>query len=87
MILDELEYDSRYKCYTAKSCKTTGLPMVDFGYSNFPEKANVWLSKTRCLKIKKPVEAGEEPVAFFRVYNGYVPLYLRDVGEELMYES
>ncbi|MDY4574260.1 MAG: hypothetical protein SPD90_04305 [Intestinibacter sp.] len=81
MILDELEYNSWYKCYTAKSCRATGLPMVDFGYANYIQKANVWLSKSRCLKIKKPVKDGEEPVAFLRVYNGYVPLYYRNEEE------
>lgn len=82
MILDELEYNAKYKCYTAKSCRATGLPMVGFGYDNFSEKSNVWLSKSRCLKIKKPVNDGEEPVAFLRVYNGYIPLYYRKEKEK-----
>lgn len=81
-ILDKLAYDTQYKCYRAKDCRETGLPMVDYGYSNYIKYADKWLSKTRCKKIKQEVKEGEEPVAFLRVMYGYVPLYLRDEGDK-----
>ena len=74
-VWDSLEYNRYYKCYTADSCRATGLPMLE--RYNYEEYANKWLSKTRCQKIKQPVREGEEPVAFYRIYNGYVPLYDR----------
>nr|DAY60595.1 MAG TPA: hypothetical protein [Caudoviricetes sp.] len=81
-ILDKMVYNDKYKCYFAKDCRATGLPMVTYGYKNYPEYANKWLSKTRCKKIKQEVKEDEEPVAFLRVMNGYVPLYYREEGNK-----
>lgn len=51
-ILDKLDYNKYYKCYTAKSVRETGLPMIggqDMTKEEYGEKyANRWLSKTRC---------------------------------------
>lgn len=77
LVLDTLCYNDYYHCYTASSCRATGLPMVGFGYAGYYEHRNDWLSKSRCEKIKKPVTRFENPVAFLRVMNGYVPLYYR----------
>lgn len=73
-------YNTYYKCYVASYVKTTGLPM--FGGSelsklDYEKYADKWLSKTRCEKIKKPVKDGEAIVAWYRVKNGYIPLYDR----------
>ncbi|HAT4294521.1 TPA: hypothetical protein I9069_001190 [Clostridium perfringens] len=77
-----LVYDSYYRCYTANSCRKTGLPMfggAEFSKAEYYEKyVDIYLSKTRCKKIKRPVLSNENPVAFFRVQHGYVPLYLRE---------
>lgn len=77
-ILDKVAYNYTRKCYYAEDCRKTGLPMVDYGYVNYLEYADKWLSKTRCKKIKQEVKEDEEPVAFLRVRNGYVPLYYRE---------
>lgn len=75
-----LMYDSYYKCFTAAYAKSTGLPM--FGGSKLSQTAyreyeDIWLSKSRCKKIKKPVTEGEKIVAWYRVKNGYAALYDR----------
>lgn len=79
-ILESLKYNSYYNCYTAETVKKTGLPMVggDMSKAEYSQKyADKWLSATRCKNIKQPVKDDEEPVAFYRVMNGYVPLYER----------
>ena len=79
-IMDNLIFDSRYKCYTADSCRKTGLIMFgssDTPKSKYSEYADKYLSKSRCKLIKKPVKDDEQPIAFYRVMNGYVPLYDR----------
>lgn len=84
-IFDKLDYNNYYKCYTAQSVRETGLPMVggkDITKDEYTLKyANRWLSKSRCKQIKKPVQEGEQPVAFYRVHNGYVPLYERSIDD------
>ena len=67
-----------YGWYTAEYCRSTGLPMYD--KKSYAAVADIYFSKTRCTKIKKPVQEGEEPVAFYRVDRGYCGLYLR--GEQ-----
>ena len=79
-ILSILNYNEYYKCYTAESCRATGLPMFgskELSKEEYSKYANRWLSKTRCKQIKRPVVEGENPVAFFRVKNGYIPLFDR----------
>lgn len=67
------KFNKNYKTYTAEYCRSTGLPM----YSNGDEFENLY-SKSKCEKMKRPVEDGEEPVAFYRVMHGYCGLYKRD---------
>ena len=69
-----------YGWYTAEYCRSTGLPMYD--KKSYADVADKYLSKTRCAKIKKPVNEGEDPVAFYRVDRGYCGLYLREKGGE-----
>ncbi|EGT4141303.1 hypothetical protein EQY97_10220 [Clostridium perfringens] len=79
-IFEVLEFNNYYKCYTAESCRKTGLPMFGGNISKeeyYDKYKDKFLSKTRCKEIKKPVYEGEEPVAFYRMLNGYIPLYLR----------
>ena len=64
-----------YGWYTAKYCMSTGLPMYD--KKSYTEVSEIYLSKTRCAKIKKPVKDGEEPCAFYRVDRVYCALYDR----------
>jgi hypothetical protein len=64
-----------YGYFPAEYCRKTGLPMYDkSSYKQYSEK---YLSKTRCREIGKPVGDYEQPVAFFRVQNGYCGLYDR----------
>lgn len=70
-------WNAYYKCYTAEYCKALGLPMLN--NKTYDKYSNKWLSSTRCNKIKKPVTEDEYPVAFYRVKNGYIPLFERDV--------
>lgn len=68
-----------YGWYTAEYCRSTGLPM--YNQQTYAEVSKKYLSKTRCKKNKKPVKAGEEPCAFYRVSQGYCGLYDRSVRE------
>lgn len=70
-----------YGFYTAEYCKSTRKPMFKSNseYSPFSDKL---LSKTRCKAIKMPVKENEEIYAFYRVKNGYCPLYFRDTKGE-----
>jgi len=72
----KLMYSGYYKCYTAEYCKYTGKPMLNSDtYRPYSDK---WLSPTRCKFIEHPVIENEEIVAFYRVVNGYCPLYDRE---------
>ena len=68
-------WNDYYKCYTAEYCRTTGKLMLN--KNSYEPYADKYLSTTRCKAIKKPVQEGEEPIAFYRVMNGYKPLYDR----------
>ena len=59
-----------YGWFTAEYCKSTGLPMYD--KKSYAAVADRYLSKTRCAKIKKPVNEGENPVAFYVFVNGHL---------------
>lgn len=73
-------WNGYYKCYTAAYCKLTGLPMMDkYDYGPCADK---WLSPSRCKKAGKPVQQNEKPVAFYRVMNGFCPLYERSEESE-----
>jgi len=76
-----LKYNGYYKCYTSAYARSTGLPMFggsELTKADYNEFADKLLSKSRCKQIKKPVTSEEKPVAWYRVKNGYVPLYYRD---------
>lgn len=64
------EKNEYYKTYTAEYCRSTGLPM----YRRFEDRKDLY-SKTQRKKMGKPVKEGENPVAFYRVANGYCGLY------------
>lgn len=82
IIINGLEYDTYYNTYTAKSVRETGLPYIG-GKGGIPKSEyiekyiNIWLSKSRCNKLKKPVLENERPVAYYKVMHGFVPLYYR----------
>lgn len=67
-----------YGLYTAESCRKTGLPMIQDYYGEYREYADIWLSATRCKRIKQPVKDGENPAAFYRCMHGYCALYYRE---------
>ena len=64
-----------YGFYTAEYCRSTKKPMIQS--SQYAPFSNTLLSKSRCKKIKRPVEDNEEIYAFLRVHNGYCALYYR----------
>ena len=64
-----------YGYYPAEYCRSTGLPM--YTPSTYYEVKDIYLSKTRCKQIKKPVLEKESPVAFYQVQHGYCVLYDR----------
>ena len=70
------EHLNRYGLYPARYCRSTGLPMYNSG--SYQAVADVLLSKSRCLKIKRPVQPEEKPVAFYLCQNGYCGLYRRE---------
>ena len=55
--------------------EATGKPL----YKSYGDIPAGFLSKTACMKIKKPVQDGEEPEAYVlnRNWLGYMPLYDR----------
>lgn len=67
------KFNEYYKTYTAEYCRSTGLPMYKHG-----DKFENLYSKSKCLKMKRPVADDEDPVAFYKVMNGYCGLYRRD---------
>lgn len=66
--------NEKYGTYTAEYCKSTGKPMYS---KNEYEYRRGLYSKTQCRRMGKPVTEREEPVAFYRVMNGYCGLYER----------
>lgn len=70
---------NQYGLYPASYCRALGLPM--YNHDDYGQVADRYLSKTRCKTMGKPVEPGEEPVAFYKCQNGYTPLYYRERGE------
>ena len=69
------EHLNQYGLYPASYCRALGLPMYD--KESYEAVAEIYLSRTRCQSIRRPVEAGEEPVAFYRCQHGNTPLYYR----------
>lgn len=68
-------YNSYYKTYKAVHCRQTGLPMYDHKTAEFMVNAELY-SKSRAKKCK--VEIDEATVCgWYRMYNGYVPLFKR----------
>ncbi len=65
--------------YPAAQCRKTGLPMVDwFGRISYP--GGKLYSRTQRKQAKCPVQQDELPVAWYRMCNGYIPLYLAGEG-------
>lgn len=67
---------NRYGYYSADYCRQTGLPMYR-SKEEYAPLAQIFLSKTRCMAQGRLVSASEKPIAFYRVMNGYCPLYDR----------
>lgn len=67
---------NKYGLYPAAYCRSTGLPM--YNNSNYGSLADKFLSRTRCQKLRQPVQQDEQPAAFYRLMNGYCELYLRN---------
>ncbi len=66
---------NQYGYFPAEYCRETGLPMYDqLTYRPYVDK---YLSRSRCREIGKPIKENEQPVAFYRVMNGYCGLYDR----------
>lgn len=66
------KYNEHYGTYTAEYCRSTGLPM--YQKSDYEKRKNLY-SCTQRKRMGKPVIDNEQPVAFYRVLNGYVGLY------------
>ncbi len=67
-------YNTYYNTYKAQYCRKTGLPMLcGRDYAINPDLLKKGYSVTRSKKEK--VEITEEIYGFFRVTNGYVPLF------------
>lgn len=60
--------------------EATGKPF----YKSYDEVPGGYISKTQAAKMKMPVERNEEPAAYVlnRNWNGYMPLYFRELKEE-----
>lgn len=65
-----------YSAYRAADCRATGLPM----YTGADRPRNL-LSTTQRQRSRHPVREDELPTAWFRVMNGYVPLYEKVEGD------
>lgn len=63
-----------------KEVEATGKPFYT-SYGAVPEGL---YSKTACKKMKRPVQADEEPAAYVlsRMWLGYMPLYFRGDGKD-----
>ena len=70
----ELVPHQRYGTYLARDCRKTGLPMLDKN-SRYQPGAKEYYSRTQRSRMHKPIQGGEAPEAWYRVENGYVPLY------------
>lgn len=68
-------YNKRYKTYKAIYVKSTGLPIYANTVSEYEKVAEIYLSASRCKKLKKEVNKNSGVVAWYRVMNGFVPLY------------
>lgn len=66
--------NEKYGTYTAEYCRSTGKPM--YQKSDWKKREKLY-SPTQCKKMGKPVQEGEEPVAFYKTMNGYCGLYER----------
>lgn len=70
---NEESYNSYYKLYRAEYCRKTGLPM--YNWRDYPQMiANGIYTKTRA-KQEKVIIDEESPVAWYRLKNGYTPLF------------
>ena len=67
--------------YPAAQCRRTGLPMFDWiGRIQYP--GGKLYSRTQRKQAKCPVLPDEQPVAWYQMHNGYIPLYLAGKGME-----
>ncbi len=67
----------RYPAYMAEDVKKTGLPIYSRKDRSTGGAAARLQSMSQRRKSGKPVEAEEEVKGWYRVQNGYVPLYER----------
>ena len=70
------KHRNKYGYVPADFCRRTGLPMLT--KETYGQYADIWLSASRCKRIRRPVKEGEAPVAWYKCQNGYCPLYKRD---------
>lgn len=66
-------YNSYYKMYRAAYCHSTGLPM--YGSKDFAEvQEKRFYTKTRAKREKVQIDESQ-PVGWYRMQTGYVPLF------------
>ena len=71
-------YNKYYKAYRAAYCRATGLPM--YGSKDFAEvQAKELYTKTRAKHDKVQIDESK-PVGWYRMQNGYTPLF-RAIGD------
>ena len=61
--------------YPAAQCRKTGLPMYTGWKARQKHPGGELFSRTQRKNAKHPVRQGEQPAAWYRTNNGYVPLY------------
>lgn len=69
-------YDSYYKMYRAKWCRLSKLPMLSNKDWEQIQREGLY-TKTRAAKEKVNVNYNEV-AAWYRMYNGYVPLFRKE---------
>lgn len=78
-------YNYYYSTFKAEYAKSTGLPLYANTVKEYNDVAEIYISASRCKKLKKDTE-GADVVAFYRVMNGYIPLYdvrtLKDIEKQ-----
>lgn len=67
--------NDRYPAYKAKEVHATGLPIYTSIDRSAGGSAEHLQSTTQRKRTGFPVKANELPVGWYRVCNGYVPLY------------
>ena len=79
IIKNQYTYNAYYRTYKAQYVKTLGLPL--FSKDNYEKSIEMNLySKSRAKKDK--VEITDEIGGFYRMQNGYTPLYYSKIRRE-----